>query len=365
MTAAVSAVVSAAAALSLTAAFAAPARAQINTPPEIPAPTRPGVQNPLPFTYTADGETRREVRDPCIIRENGTYYLTFTHWPFANREESRMGLPDNGSSPGIGLYSSPDLKTWRFEKWLVKSSDLPQDCPYKHRFWAPEIHKIAGKFYLVFTADNWLKNEYNPAGSWGTAGYAFIGVSDKIGGPYQHITYVPGGACDTTLFGDETGLYAVMPKYDIHIRRLDLSGLDKSEIKWTSEEKTIVSCKNDDIGLAISPDYLEGPWVEKIGKKYVLFYAEIYKDKNFPNFLGYRTGAAYADTPLGPWKKDTRGQVFFGGHLSVFDGPDKKKWFAYRIENADTRRGFLAVDPFALDARGEVQATAPTAAPPK
>jgi GH43 family beta-xylosidase len=23
------------------------------------------------------------------------------------------------------------------------------DCPYKHRFWAPEIHRIAGKFYLI------------------------------------------------------------------------------------------------------------------------------------------------------------------------------------------------------------------------
>ena len=329
-----------------------------------PAPTRPGVQNPLPFAYE-EGQTepRREVRDPCIIREGRKYYLTFTMWPFANREESRMDLPNNGSSPGIALYSSPDLENWQFEKWLVKASELPKNCPYKHRFWAPEIHKINKKFYLIFTADNWLKKKYNPAGDWGTAGYAFVGVSDKIDGPYEHISYIPEGACDTTLFGDETGLYAVMPKYDIHIRRLDLSGLERGEIKWTSAEKTIVTCKNDDIGLAATPDYLEGPWMEKIGKKYVLFYAEIYRDKALPEFYGYRTGAAYADNALGPWKKDARGKVFYGGHLSVFDGPNKKKWLAYRIEDRDDKRGLLAIDPFTLASDGTVQASAPTVAP--
>jgi len=31
----------------------------------------------------------------------------------------------------------------------MKSSELPADCPYRHRFRAPEIHRIGGKFYLV------------------------------------------------------------------------------------------------------------------------------------------------------------------------------------------------------------------------
>jgi hypothetical protein len=43
---------------------------------------------------------------------------------------------------GLALYSSPDLRGWRFERWLVKSSELPEDCPCRRRFWAPEIHKI-------------------------------------------------------------------------------------------------------------------------------------------------------------------------------------------------------------------------------
>ncbi len=80
------------------------------------------------------------------------------------------------------LFSSPDLKRWKFEQWLVKSSTLPEDCPYKHRFWAPEIHKRRGKFYLIFTADNWIKDEYNRGGKIG-AYVAFVGVADEVTGP--------------------------------------------------------------------------------------------------------------------------------------------------------------------------------------
>lgn len=110
--------------------------------------------NPLPFEYDALGKTRRELRDPCIIREGNTYYLVFTVWPFSNREEKRLSLPNQGGSPGIKLYSSMDLKEWKFENWLVKADELPKGCPYRNRFWAPEIHKIGGRFYLIFTADN-------------------------------------------------------------------------------------------------------------------------------------------------------------------------------------------------------------------
>jgi len=316
-------------------------------------------ENPLPFQYV-EGQTapRREVRDPCILREGGKYYLTFTMFPFANREENRLALPDQGGSPGIVLYSSADLRDWAFENWPVKASELPENCPYKNRFWAPEIHRIGGKFYLVFTADNWIKGEYNPPGTWGTAGYAFIGVADKVTGPYEHITYVDGGTCDMTLFGDTDGqVYAIKPKCDVFIQKIDLSRLAEGVVRFMGPETRAIACPNDDIGLPTSPEYLEGPWMERIGGRYYLFYAEIYKNKDYPDLLGYRTGVAYADRVAGPYKKDSRGQVFFGGHLAVFDGPDGGKWFSYRWEKDSHNRGLLCIDPFTTDAQGKVQAS--------
>ena len=307
------------------------------------------IPNPFDFGYADnEGEMRREVRDPAILREGDTYYMTFTMWPFANREDNRMDLPNHGSSPGIQLFSSKDLKTWKPENWLVKSADLPVDSPYKHRFWAPEIHKMNGKFYLIFTADNWSKPQYNPAGNWGAAGYAFVGVADKVTGPYRNITYIKDGACDTTLFADKDGAtWAVMPKYDIFIRKIDLTNLDKGEVKWLGPETKIVSCDSAGTLLGQKPNYLEGPWVERIGDKYVLFHAETFDNS-------YWTGIATADNPLGPWTKDARGKVFEGGHLAVFDGPDGRKWLSYRREQNAPQRGTPAANPIDVDAQGRV-----------
>lgn len=89
---------------------------------------------------------------------------------------------------------------------------------------------------------------------------------------------------------------------------------------------------------------------------YYLFFAEIYRDAAGKEWAGYRTNVAVADRMEGPWRKDPRGQVFFGGHLAVFDGPYGRKWFSYRWEKDGRARGRLCADPLELDAQGRVQA---------
>jgi beta-xylosidase len=311
------------------------------------------IAQPLPFRYESQGGFREEVRDPCIVQENGTYHMVFTMWPFANREEERLGLEDNGSSPGIRMFTSRDLKSWKPGPWLVKASDLPATAPYKHRFWAPEIHKIGRRFFLIFTADNWLEKKANPAGSWGTAGYCFVGVADRIGGPYRHITYVPGAPCDTSLFADRDGkVYAVMPKGDVFVQPIELTDIEKDKVRLVGRERRAVTCRNDDIPFPASPEYLEGPWMERFGNHYALFFAELFKGGATP---GYWTGVAYASSPLGPWTKDPRGQVFEGGHLSVFKDPKGQRSLSYRGEHDDTNRGRLFVQPFHLGRSGRVE----------
>ena len=316
----------------------------------------------MPFHY-AEGQTapRTEVRDPCIVREGDTCYLVFTMWPFRNREVDRLSEPNQGGAPGIALYSSRDLSQWKFENWLVKSSELPENSPYKNRFWAPEIHQLRGRYYLIFTADNWLKKEYNSAGTWGTAGYAFVGVADTITGPYQHITYIEGAACDTSLFEDSDGkTYAIIPRYHVDLQEIDLAGLPQGKVSLLGKPRRIVAAENDDIGLEQRPDYLEGPWLRKVDGKYCLFYAAIHRDKKFPDWLGYWTAAAYADTIQGPWKKDPRGRLFRGGHLTTFDGPGGRTWFCYRGESENAAHGLLAIDPFTLSTAGRIETSAPS-----
>lgn len=312
-------------------------------------------ENPIDFSYPYfDGKAEKtiaELRDPAIIREGDLYYLTFTAFPFAHSDSRSADKPDYNSSPGIMLYSSADLKSWKFEGWLVKSSDLPEDCPYKHRFWAPEIHRIRDKFYLIFTADNWIKDEYNKGGKIG-AYVAFVGVADKVTGPYRHITWLKGAGCDTTLFADDDGkTYAIMPFGDEFIQEVDLRGIEQGEIKLIGPRKMIVARSNSDVGKTTSPDYLEGPWMIKQKGKYILFTAAPYRkpkasaQTTAPADLaeGYWVGAAVADNIWGPYRKQP--QVFLGGHIAVFQSPDGKEWFSYRGEAGGKSQGRLCLDP--------------------
>ncbi|MES2474426.1 MAG: family 43 glycosylhydrolase [Verrucomicrobiota bacterium] len=310
------------------------------------------LENPVDFSYPYDdgtGERRiSELRDPAVIKVGDTWYLTHTHFPFTHSDSRDATKPDFNSSPGIPLWSSKDLKQWKFEKWLVKSSELPDDCPYKHRFWAPEIHRIGGKFHLVFTADNWLKDEPNKGGKIG-AYVAFVGVADHVTGPYEKIRWLEGAGCDTTLFEDTDGkTYAIMPFGDQFIQEVDLE-----QMKLVGDRTRIVSRDNTDVGTQTSPDYLEGPWMIQRNGKYILFTAAPYKKKVGELEIGYWTGAAVADRVLGPYQKLP--QVFPGGHVSVFDGPDGDAWLSYRGEAGGIAAGRLNLQPIPFASDGSVK----------
>jgi beta-xylosidase len=267
------------------------------------------------------------------------------------------------SSPGIRLYSSKDLKNWKFENWIVKSSELPEDCPYKHRFWAPELYKHNGKYYIMFYADNWIKDEYNAAGEIGYVG--FIGVADKPTGPYENITWVKGSGCDTHLFFDTDGKgYAVIPAMDVFIQAADFSSIEQGDVKLLGEKPKIINRENDDIGLEFDPAHVEGPWMIKKNNKYVLFTAAPYWDENRPEndssgiAHGYWTGVSVADNVWGPYSKLPN--LFMGGHISVFTGPDGKEWFSYRGEAGGEQQGRLCIDPISFDKEGLPQPFSPS-----
>lgn len=324
-------------------------------------------QNPLPFSYTYfDGEQEREItelRDPCIMRDGDTYYLVFTHFPFTHHTSRDESKPDLNSSPGIRLYSSKDLKNWKFENWIVKSSELPEDCPYKHRFWAPELFKHNGKYYIMFYADNWLKDEYNAAGHIGYVG--FLGVADSPIGPYENITWVRGSGCDTHLFfDDDDKAYAVVPGVDVFMQAADAKNIAKADVSLYGERPKIISCNNDDIGWNFSPEHVEGPWMIKKNGKYILFTAAPYWDYNRPENdnsnipHGYWTGVSIADNVWGPYSKQP--QLFLGGHTSVFIGPDGNEWFSYRGESGGEEQGRLCIDPIRFDENGIPQPSSPS-----
>jgi xylan 1,4-beta-xylosidase len=327
---------------------AAPAQ---SSPPRKAVPKTFTWSNPI---YVSGNGPQDTLRDPAIIKDNNIYYIVYTMWPFRNYTDRNPKLPDLGSSPGIALYASHDLKTWTFKKWLLKSSDLPDDCLYKHQFWAPEIHKINGRYFIIFGGSNWIADQYNIGGHMGY--YQFVGVADKVTGPYTHFTALKGPGVDTSLFQDDDGkTYAVWPRNEIH--SIDLSKIDQDIV--TVGPKLSQAATDDDfkaIGKP-APNTIEGPYLIKRRGTYYCFFAETYRGAN--EF--YDTGVATAQSLSGPWTLDPRWRIFPGGHQALFRGPDGRFWTSYKHEESDIAP-WLSIDPVDFDAEGRVHVT-PTQGP--
>ena len=300
--------------------------------------------NPVYFMGDGRGE---DLHDPDIIEDNGVYYATCTLAPFGNYTDRDVSKPDYGSAPGMSLYASRDLKIWKFKSWIVKSSNLPINAPYKHQFWAPEIHKIHGRYFVIFGASNWIDDKYNIGGHMGY--YQFVGVANKVTGPYRHFTALKGPGVDTSLFVDDDGkTYVIWPRNEIH--PIDLSKIDQGIV--TVGDKIATTATDNDykaIGKP-APETMEGPYMIKHSGTYYSFWAETYRG---PNGF-YDTGIATAKSLSGPWTMDPRWRPIHGGHLSVFNGPGSKWWIAYKNESSDLGRPWLNIDPIEFDSHGTV-----------
>ena len=129
----------------------------------------------------------------------------------------------------------------------------------------------------------------------------------------------------------------------------------------TGERTQVLSANFSAAGLQESPEYLEGPYVVRAAaggpsRGVVLLAAANYNTTLYP-WRGYETVAAYSSAISSyNYSLDPSGAVFWGGHLTVFDGPCGARWFAYREEEWGAFRGRLAIDPFTLDADGRVMA---------
>jgi xylan 1,4-beta-xylosidase len=295
--------------------------------------------NPI---YVSGSSAQDTLRDPDIIQDNGLYYLVYTMWPFRNFTDRNLKLPDDGSSPGIALYSSSDLKKWTFNSWILKSSELP------------EIHKISGRYYVIFGGSNWISGKYNAGGKMGY--YQFIAVADKITGPYSHITELQGPGVDTSLFQDDDGqTYVVWPRNEIHA--VDLKSIDQGIVTVGPALSQAATSKDfRAIGKPI-PETIEGPYMIKHDGTYYLFFAETYRGRN--GF--YDTGVATATDLKGPWRLDPRWRIFPGGHQAEFIGPDGGWWTSFRHEQSSVAP-WLSIDPIHFTTNGEVEVT-PTIGP--
>jgi len=123
------------------------------------------------------------IRDPFILIENDQYYL------YGSR-----AVDGWGECSGLDVYTSKDLEDWSEP---IEAFSKPEGFWSGMNYWAPEVHKYKGKFYMFVS----FKSETRERGTQ-------ILVSDVPEGPFGihsdgPVTPESWGCLDGTLYIDK------------------------------------------------------------------------------------------------------------------------------------------------------------------
>ena len=272
------------------------------------------------------------LADPTIFFDEGIYYLYGTH----------------AVNKGFEVYTSRDLKNWEKQSRLALAK---QDAYGDHGFWAPQVFKYQGRYYMAYTANEHIA----------------IASSDSPLGPFrqqkQQPIRDPEGLknIDPFVFIDADGskyLYYVRLKDGNRIYMAELQD-DFSDIKT----ETVTSCVNavDDPQpwenrAEKSWTVTEGPTVLKKDGTYYLFYSG-----NGFRSIYYALGYATAKTPAGPWTKYAANPILdknlIGangpGHGDFFQDPEGQYYYVfhthYSAQEINPRKTALIKGAFVKD----------------
>lgn len=248
--------------------------------------------------------------DPYVLYDDGMYYLYAT----------------TDSPSGFRVSSSADLVSWTDLGFCARKGDIFGN----DWFWAPEVYKYNGKYYLLHSTDEHLA----------------LAVSDSPAGPFVKTKdgYLIEDKCidGHLLFDDDGTVYLYMAYWgesgeEIWGCRMnsDLSGIDRGTLT------RLTSCRKDESRVN------EGPYMLKHNGKYYLTYSvNGYTSQN------YSVRLAVGDSPLGKYEPkgtilEKSGPIVGTGHHSFAVSPDGTELFIvyhchYSTEQVHARK--LCID---------------------
>jgi len=269
-------------------------------------------------------DERIHMGDPFVLLDNGVYYLYGTT-----------------SNSGFKAWKSTNLKKWiplgnvytRTEKSWGNNS-----------FWAPEVCRYRGKYYLTYSA-----NGVNEKAKFKLC----LAVADKPDGPFidvktPWIEFSDWACIDASLFIDNDSVpYLFFNKVGVVNEPWHLYGiiymvcLSKDLMSAITEPKLVAQAEEpwEEMDPKYKSSCNEGSFVFRYNNKYYLTYSS-------GHYLSQKYGIGYstADSPFGPWKKspnnplvqsDLANGISGPGHNSITWSPDKKTMYMVYHVHAD------------------------------
>jgi len=332
--------------------------------------------NPLPVA----------IGDPYVLFDSdGRYYMYGT---------------GGGAKNGYGVFSSGDLVDWTWEGQVYHGATGDSWCI--GAFWAPEVYKVRGKYYMFYSAQ-WRHNPTNEEENFRIG----VAVADKPTGPFRDIKngpiYDPGyPIIDANVFFDADGR-----TYLYYSRCCYKHPVESEVADWAREKGWYDEIEESWVyGIEMEPDFsgtigepklllrppvsmsdaqaewesrsvtshevnrrwTEGSYTFKHGDTYYMMYSA-------NHFAGenYAVGYATAASPLGPFEKAANnpilqkntasgGNVTGTGHNSVVFSPDNSEMLCvYHGRTAETgQKRVVFIDRMEITASGELVVHGPT-----
>ena len=222
------------------------------------------------------------IRDPFIFQENGKFYLT------GSRGKGDRLSPNFDDQDAFLGYVSEDMENFYGPYILFDGFE-------SNEYWAPEIHKYKGKYYLLGTI-------HKKDARRGT--YSF--VSENILGPYQplnenSLTPLEEEALDGTLVIEDGVPYLIYCHEWLQINNgaMKLIQLSDDLSQSLGKAKTLFNA-------------LDAKWVGSNGRGYVTDGPFVIKENNtykmiwssFKDSETYCLGVATSDNLFEGWKQE-------------------------------------------------------------
>jgi len=272
--------------------------------------------------YSVQNESPVLLGDPFILNDNGTYYLYGT--------SVKNGTEADGS---FEVFRSIDLHNWTGPCGATNGFALHKDDVWGNkRFWAPEVYKINGMYYMFFSVELHIAvaTSTSPVGPF---------VQEKEG------TYITERkAIDNHLFVDCGKPYIYYVSFEPN--GLEVFCAELSDDLMTIKEGTEVKCisRNQAWESVEKGSVNEGPFVLKNEDYYYM----VYSGNGFTS-QDYGLGFAVSKSPKGPWVKypgnpilQKPGSLVGVGHCSLFKDADQSLKVVYHShfddENVHPRR---------------------------
>ena len=238
------------------------------------------------------------IRDPFVLCENGKYYL------YGTRAKS-FGI----HTGGFDVYVGTDLMHWSAPKPVFDSAAYGMNSDSN---WAPEVHKLNGKYYMLATFEQ-------PNGNRGT--YAL--VSDGPEGPFVPnsegpLTPEAWFSLDGTLWVENGTPYLVFCHEHVQIMNGTICAVKlTSDLKRAAGEPQLLFYDSEAYGVPENPEgryVTDGPFLFRgEGGRLYLIWSTCPPEGYYQGLCVSESGAV-----AGPWTQLPPLYTKDGGHGMLF-----------------------------------------------